>query len=146
MISAENLARSVVLATIILLGPLSVIVGAQPQSSASQKNKAVILWVREVHGQVLNWVEHKPADRAPLSAIVAATHSTPHYTLIVILDSRVPIQEVAQIQALVQKLDAKDVRCYVYDAAHARLGMSELVWKTETLPLPEPPPPPSVPK
>ncbi len=65
MISRARLGGPV-LATIILLGPFSVIVGAQLQSSASQKNKAVILWVREVHGQALYWVDHKPADPRPV--------------------------------------------------------------------------------
>lgn len=143
MISRASLV-GLVLVTITLLGPLTAFVATRPQSTAPQNDKAVILWVREVHGQALYWVNHTPADRAPLSGIVAATQSTPHYTLTVIIDSRVPIEEVAEIQGLVPKLDVKDVRYYIYDAAHPKLGMSELVWKTETLPLPQSPP--SVPR
>lgn len=145
MISRANLLRSV-LAIMTLLGPLAPIVGSRPQSTAPppQRDKTVVLWIREVRGQALYWVNHTPANRAPLSGIVAATQASPHYTLTVIIDSRVPIRELAEIQGLVPKLDVQDVRYYVYDAAHPKLGMSELVWKMETLPLPQSPP--SVPK
>lgn len=60
---------------------------------------------------------------------------------IVIIDSRVRIQEMAEIGGLTAKLDAIDVRYYVYNPAYPKLGMSEIVWRTKTLPLPGIPPP-----
>lgn len=100
-----------------------------------------VFWVREVHGQALYWVGGKPWGRAPLSGLVEATGSDKTGMLTVILDSHVPIGEISEIDGLMPKLDSiKKVRYYVYDPASPRLGMSEIIWKTESVPLPKSPP------
>jgi len=129
-----------ILTSMIAIATLSTFAQTGSQSATPRNERTIVLWVRELHGQALYWVNHTPADRAPLSAIVAATQSTPHYSLTVIIDSRVPIQEMAEIDGLTAKLDAGQVHYYVYNPAYPNLGMSEIIWKTETVPLPQPPP------
>lgn len=99
-----------------------------------------VLWVREVRGKTLYWVNDKPWGRAPLSGIVAATGSEQHIALTVVLDARVPIQEIGEIQGLMAQLDIGNVHYYVYEPADPGAGMSEIMWKTESVPLPKSPP------
>lgn len=99
-----------------------------------------ILWVQDGHGQPLYWVNDKPCGRAPLSALEKASDSEPIARLTVILDSRVPIQEMAEIEGIAQKMDLNDVHYYVFDHSYPQLGMSEIIWKSRGIPLPASPP------
>lgn len=115
--------------------------GAKRADPASTNLHSYVLWVREINGQALYWVNEKPWGRAPLSGLVAAMGSDEQGSLTVILDSYVPIEEISEIQGLMPKLDSiKDVHYYVYRATAPRAGMSEIVWKTEGVPLPASPP------
>lgn len=101
---------------------------------------SVILWVQEIHGQALYWVNDKPCGRAPLSGLVAETGSNRSIALAVILDSRVPIQEVAEVEGLLAKMDFRNVHYYVFNHAYPSIGMSEIIWKAQSVPLPAAPP------
>ncbi|HEX5422050.1 MAG TPA: hypothetical protein VFW94_00755 [Candidatus Acidoferrales bacterium] len=46
----------------------------------------------------------------------------------------------AEFSGLTAKLDFKGVRYYVYDPAYPNAGMSEIIWRTQTTPLPGTPP------
>ena len=100
----------------------------------------MILWVQEVHGQPLYWVNDTPCGRAPLSGLVAASGSEQTVGLTVILDSRVPIHEMAEIEGLMEKMDLKDVHYYVFDHTYPKVGMSEIIWDSQSVPLPASPP------
>ncbi|HTU36310.1 MAG TPA: hypothetical protein VMF66_21095 [Candidatus Acidoferrum sp.] len=50
------------------------------------------------------------------------------------------IHEVAKFGNLTAKFDPSDVRYYVYNPAYPKLGMCEIIWRTQTLPLPGTPP------
>ncbi|MGH9734661.1 MAG: hypothetical protein ACRD8A_08745 [Candidatus Acidiferrales bacterium] len=116
---------------------------AQQRPAHSDKKTAptVVVWIREIHHQTLYWVGSRPVQRAPLSGIVAATESLKNnYSLVVIIDSHVPIEEMAEFSGLTAKLDVSDVRYYVYDPDYPKAGMSEIVWRTQTIPLPGTPP------
>lgn len=116
---------------------------AQPTPAHLDKNttSTVVVWIREVHHQALYWVGSRPVQRAPLSGIVAATESLKkNYSLVVIVDSHVPIEEMAEFNGLTAKLDFKGVRYYVYDPDYPKAGMSEILWRTQTIPLPGTPP------
>ena len=117
---------------------------AQQEPAHPEKKTAptVVVWIREIHHQALYWVGSRPVRRAPLSGIVAATESLKdNYSLVVIIDSHVPIEEMAEFSGLTAKLDFKSVRYYVYDPAYPKAGMSEIMWRTQTIPLPGTPPP-----
>jgi hypothetical protein len=133
-----NIAPMVIAA---FFGLLCVLSPAEGRHMADGKGKPIVLWVREIGGQALYWVNDKPWGRAPLSGLVAAMDSDENVSLTVILDSRVPIQEMADIESLMAKMDIKNVRYYVYVPAYPNIGMSEIVWKAETIPLPKSPPP-----
>lgn len=87
--------------------------------------RSMILWVQEVHGRPLYWVNDRPYGRAQLSELEKASGSERNIALTVILDSRVPIQEMAEIEGLMEKMDLKDVRYYVFKRAYPKVGMSE---------------------
>jgi hypothetical protein len=127
------------LALALLLG-LSAVSLAGAEHPIANQAKPVILWVQEVHGQALYWVNDKLCGRAPLSGLGVATSSNPNTALTVVLDSRVPIREMADIEGLLEKMDVKNVRYYVFDRAYPKIGMSEIVWKPQSVPLPTSPP------
>lgn len=128
--------------TVLLGTAVAIPAQGQPARNATQMAGSVVLWVREIHGQALYWVGRRAVGRAPLSGIVAATQSfRKSCSLIVVIDSSVPIQEMAEIGGLTAKLDVRDVHYYVYSPVYPKLGMSEIVWRTQTLPLPGAPPP-----
>ncbi len=102
--------------------------------------RPLILWVQEVHEQPQYWVNDKPCGRAPLSALATASGSERIAALTVILDSRVPIHEMAEVEGLMEKMDIKNVHYYVFDHAYPNIGMSQIIWKSQSRPLPAPPP------
>src|SRR5579864_3070996 len=113
---------------------------AHANSDHAGPAKTITLWVQEVRGRALYWVNDKPCGRAPLSGIGAASGSNRNVVLTVILDSRVPIREMAEIEGLMEKIDLKSVHYYVFDRAYPGMGMSEIVWKLQSVPLPTSPP------
>jgi hypothetical protein len=89
------------------------------------------------------WVNDKPVGRAPLTGLeilLGPSEPPEDVDLKVILDSRVPIQEIGDIDGVLAKIPITDAHYYVY-RADAPSGMSEIVWKSEDLPLPQSPPP-----
>lgn len=129
-----------VAAVLLALGLFCGYSAARGGSASDGPARPIILWVQEVHGQALYWVNDKACGRAPLSGIVAASGSERVAELTVVVDSRVPIHELGEIEGLVPKIDPKDVHYYVFDRAYPGAGMSEIVWKAESLPLPARPP------
>ena len=102
--------------------------------------KSVILWVQDVHGKALYWVNDKPCGRAPLSGLAAASSSAESIAVTVIVDSRVPIREMAEIDGLMAKIEPKSVHYYIFNRAYPKMGMSEIIWSSRSVPLPAQPP------
>lgn len=98
-----------------------------------------VLWVQDVNGQALYWVNDRPVGRAPLSGLGPFLGSIQKDGLIVILDSRVPINEIAGIEGILEKLPYKGARYFVY-VPELPDRMSEIIWKSEDVPLPQKPP------
>lgn len=98
-----------------------------------------VLWVREVNGRALYWVNERPVERAPLSGLGAILPLIQKNGLIVILDWHVPISEIGAIDGILGKLPYEGARYFVYvpEVPHS---MSEIIWKQEMLPLPQKPP------
>lgn len=124
----------------LLLGLFCACPLARTGHAADDHARSVIIWVQEVHGQSQYWVNDTPRGRAPLTGVVAASNPEGVSELTVILDSRVPIHELGEIEGLVPKIDPKDVHYYVFDRAHPDFGMSEIIWKSQNVPLPASPP------
>lgn len=138
--SVSKLSSIPIAAVLLALGLFCGYSAARGGRASDGPARPIILWVQEVRGQALYWVNDKACGRAPLSGIVVASGSDRAAELIVIVDSRVPIHELGEIEGLVSKIDPKDAHYYVFDRAYPGAGMSEIVWKTESLPLPAPPP------
>ena len=103
--------------------------------------RAVTLWVRQVHGQALYWIDEKPVRRAPLTGLEIAIHGIDpdEVALTVILDRRVPTGEIFEIDGMLDKIPIKNVRYFVFDASDPH-RMWEIFWKPDSVPLPGPPP------
>jgi len=109
------------------------------RDNSSESSRSIILWVREVNGRVAYWVNDKPVGGAPLTGLETALGSNLDVTLMVVLDSRVPIREIGDVSGMLDKIPIKDARYYVYNADDPT-DMWEIVWKPETLPVPASPP------
>ena len=109
------------------------------QDDSGEKAPSVVLWVREVNGRVGYWVNDKAVGRKPLTGLERALGPNLNVALMVILDSRVPIREIADIDGMLGKIPIKGVRYYAYNASDPN-GMWEILWKPELLPLPKSPP------
>lgn len=109
----------------------------------NDKRRTIILWVREVNRRAMYWVDHKPVGREPLTGLeiaIGPSEAPENVDLKVVLDSRVPIQEISDIDGTIAKIPITDAHYYVYSTDDPT-GMSEIVWKSEVLPLPQSPPP-----
>lgn len=104
------------------------------------KPKPEILWVQEVNGQALYWVNDKPVGRAPLSGMNTIFDSIQKNGLIVIMDSRVPISEMGGIDGILAKVPYDNARYFVFDRELPG-KMSEIRWSSEMVALPQKPPP-----
>lgn len=120
-----------------------VIVGFQFASSAQRTPdghlRSVTLWAREVNGRALYWVGQQPVGRHPLSGLEQSLGPNIDVRLSVILDSRVRISEIFEIDGVLDKIPIKHVRYYVFDADYPQ-EMREISWNPSTRPLPGPAP------
>ncbi|MGH9738837.1 MAG: hypothetical protein ACRD4X_09650 [Candidatus Acidiferrales bacterium] len=109
------------------------------QGIPGKTQKSVTLWVREVHGRALYWVDEKAVKRGPLTGLETALGSDLNVNLKVVLDSRVPTGEIFEIDGMLDKIPIKDVRYYVFTADQPT-EMWQLVWNSRPVPLPGKPP------
>jgi hypothetical protein len=111
------------------------------QAVSAQKHFPVILWVREVNHRPLYWVNDKPVGRDSLGGLERAIgpEEPGNVALTVILDSRVPIDEIHEIDGMLDKIPIEHVRYFMYWVNDPR-GMQEVVLEAAFLPLPKPPP------
>lgn len=112
---------------------------AQGGTELPSNVRLITLWVRETNGQALYWVNDAPVGREPLSGLVSVIKPNEQVRVVVILDSRVPIQEMGEIDGVLAKIPVEGAHYYVYDAAHPK-GMSEIIWRSQLQPLPASPP------
>lgn len=108
----------------------------QGQIAADVENKSIILWVRQVNGQSLYWVNDRPVGRAPLTGLAAIVQPNQKTSLQIILDSRVPIDEIFEIAGMIEKIPINDAHYFVrrYDSPTV---MSEIAWKPQLVPVPK---------
>lgn len=111
------------------------------QGTPVKRRQPITLWVREVNGKALYWVGERPAARHPLTTLEQVLGPNIDVELSVVLYSNVPINEMFEIDGVLDKIPITHVRYYVYDPAYPRAGMTEIVWRTKSVPLPGAPPP-----
>ncbi len=115
---------------------------SRPQAVPTPKHPPVTLWVHEVNHRPLYWVNDKLVGRDSLGGVLRAigTEQPANVVLTAILESRVPINEIHEIDGMLDKIPIEHVRYFTYSADDPR-GMQEVVLKTEFVPLPKSPPP-----
>ena len=131
---------NIAISTFALLLGISLVLLSHTARTRATHAESVVLWVQEVRGKALYWVNDKPCGRAPLSGLDEASRSKQIAALTVILDSHVAIQEMAEIEGLKEKMGLRNVRYFVFDRAYPNTGMSEIVWRPQNVPLPMSPP------
>ncbi len=94
-----------------------------------------------VNHKALYWVGGKPIGRDSLGGLIHAVgaEQPDNVALTVILDSRVPIGEIHEIDGMLDKIPIEHVRYFMYWVDDPR-SMQEVVLKAEFLPLPNAPP------
>lgn len=100
-----------------------------------------VLWVRPVHGHPMFWVNNGLPATEPLTPLEKAIGSTPpdHIELQVILDSRVPIEKLFDIDWTIPKIPITNVRYYFFKSDSPE-SMYEITWQPKAFPLPGRPP------
>lgn len=109
------------------------------QTRAEDKNLAIVLWAREVNRHALYWINDKPVGRDSLGGLIRAFGSTDpdNVRLTVILDSRLMIDEIHQIDGMLDKIPIAHVRYFMFWVDDPR-SMQEIVLKSEFTPVPKP--------
>ncbi len=131
--------RPIAIATALLL-----CLGAMPsqsprcQTRSDDKNLAIVLWAREVNRHALYWVNDKPVGRDSLGGLIHAIGSTDpdNVQLTVILDSRLVIDEIHQIDGMLDKIPIEHVRYFMFWVDDPR-NMQEIVLKSDFAPVPK---------
>ena len=133
------------IATAILLG-LAAVPAQSPrgQTRSDDKDLSIVLWARQVNPHArypLYWVNDTPVGRDDLNGVGRAIGSTDpsHVQLTVIVDSRLPIDEIKEIDWTMAKVPIAHARYFVFWVDQPS-RMQEIVLKSESTPMPKPPP------
>jgi hypothetical protein len=133
------------IATAILLG-LAAVPAQSPrgQTRSDDKDLSIVLWARQVNPHArypLYWVNDTPVGRDDLNGVARAIGSTDpsHVQLTVIVDSRLPIDEIKEIDWTMAKVPITHARYFTFWVAYPG-SMQEVILKSEQIPVPKPPP------
>ena len=108
------------------------------EARADDSNPSLILWVREVNRHEVYWVGDKSVGRDSLGGLTRAigTADPAHVELTVILDSRLPLDEISEIDGMLDKIPISHVRYFVFWVDHPD-SMREILPKAEFTPTPQ---------
>lgn len=133
------------IATAILLG-LAAVPAQSPrgQTRSDGKDLSIVLWALQVNPHArypLYWVNDTPVGRDDLNGVARAIGSTDpsHVQLTVIVDSRLPIDEITEIDRTMAKVPIAHARYFTFWVAYPG-SMQEVILKSEQTPAPKPPP------